>query len=210
MTNRRRGRLVALEGIDGAGKSTLARALGSALRRRGYSVALRREPADRRLGQLAQEASGRDPWTGAVYFTVDRFLARPALRAALATHDFVISDRSFFSTLAYQGSAVSPTARRRLEQMQVGATIAPDRVVLLTVPPTTALARVGGRSSRRSPLERRRTLERVAREYGRLARRPGWTVLDGRGDPRTLVGAALRAVGPRRRPVRSRRARGRR
>jgi dTMP kinase len=187
--------LVALEGIDGTGKSTLARALGAALRRRGRSVAVRKEPVDPRLGRLAQEASVRDPWTGAVYFTVDRHLALPALRRDLARREFVITDRSYFSTLAYQGSALPPRERARLERLQHGASIAPDRVLLLELPPEEALRRLVRRARPRAPLERRRTLERVARAYREVARRRGWVVLDARQSPRTLVTAALEALG---------------
>jgi len=206
MTGRRRpvrGRLIALEGIDGAGKSTLARSLARALRRDGFSVALRREPADPTLGRLAQSSSVRDPWSGAIYFTLDRYLARRGLERDLARHDFVVSDRSFFSTLAYQGSALSPRDKRRLEEMQRDATPAPDRVLLIDLSPTKSLERLGSRGSRRAPLERRATLERVYREYRSLARRHRWAVLDGRLPPRDLTGAALEAL----RQVGSRRTR---
>jgi len=194
MTPSRRGRLVAVEGIDGTGKSTLVFALARALRRRGYSVAVRREPADPRLGRLAQEASVRDAWTGAVYFTVDRHLARPALLAALRTHDLVLSDRSYFSTVAYQGSALPAGDRRRLERLQRGASVPPDLVVLLDLPPSAALERLGARSTVRAPLERRRTLERVAAAYRRLARRGRWRVLDAAHPRSELVAEAVRAI----------------
>jgi len=204
---RRRGLLVALEGVDGSGKSTLLRALAAALRRRGWSVGTVREPSDPRLGRLAQEASVRDAWTGAVYFTVDRHLAEPGVRRELARRQIVLTDRSFFSTLAYQGSALSPADRRRLERLQLEATVAPDRVLLLDLPPAEAVRRLAGRSSNRSPLERRRTLERVARAYRTLARRwTGWTVLDARQDRAELLADALRAVvGDRKPPARPRR-----
>ena len=191
--NRRRARalLVALEGIDGAGKSTLAVALGRALRRRGYSVRLRREPVDRTIGRLAQEAGARDPWTGAVYFTVDRYLARPSLESALSRHEVVVSDRSFYSTLAYQGSTLPARERRRLMELERSATIEPDRVILLEIDPAVALRRLGRRARRRGPLEQRRTLERVAHAYRALARDPRWLVLDARKPVAKLVRAAV-------------------
>jgi dTMP kinase len=203
VSGRTRGIWVALEGIDGSGKSTLVPRLAAALRRRGLSVAVRREPADPALGRLAQEAGAHDAWTGAVYFTVDRHLVQGRLLRDLARHDVVVSDRSYFSTLAYQGSALSPKDARRLEELERAASRSPDRVLLLDLAPADALRRVGRRPSRRSPLERRRTLERVARAYRRLAHREGWEVLDARRPPRALVGDALRALGPavvRRRP----------
>ncbi len=197
---RRHGFLVALEGIDGAGKSTLARNLAAALRRRGFSVALRHEPTDPRLGALAQSVSRRDPWTGAVYFTVDRYLARPKLEKALRRFDFVVTDRSFFSTLAYQGSALPGPERRRLAELERSATREPDRVILLEIPPRTALRRLGGRPRKRGPLEERRILDRVSREYRSLAQRGRWVVLDARRPARELLTRALDRLGvnPRR------------
>jgi dTMP kinase len=187
MTRNRRGFFVALEGIDGVGKSTLLRALARELRRRGHSVAVRREPADPRLGALAQSTAAEDPWTGAVYFTVDRHLAVPDLERALRSHDVVLQDRSYYSTLAYQGSALPPADRRRLAQLQRSATRTPDRVVLLDLAPSEAVRRLGDRDSRRGPLERQRLLERVARAYRALARSNRWQVLDARAPPHELV-----------------------
>lgn len=188
---RRRGRLVALEGIDGAGKSTLARAIATSLRRQGYSVALRHEPSDPRLGSLAQSVSRDDAWSGAVYFTVDRFIARPALERDLSKHDVVLTDRSFYSTLAYQGSTLAPQERRRLHELERMATREPDQVILLEIPSRLALRRLGGRKHVRGPLEERATLARVARAYRALARDPRWVVMDARGPVRDLVREAL-------------------
>jgi dTMP kinase len=194
----RKGLFVALEGIDGAGKSTLLASLGRALRRRGHSVRLRHEPVDPTIGRLAQEAGARDPWTGAVYFTVDRHLAAPQLRADLRKFEFVLSDRSFYSTVAYQGSRLSRRDRARVEQLQRSATLAPDRVLLLDLPAAWLGRRLSGRRSRRGPLERARSLARVAVAYRQLARREGWTVLDARLARAVLLHQALEAVDPRR------------
>ncbi len=209
MTPPRRGRLVALEGIDGAGKSTLASALVRVAGRRGIRSVARREPADPTLGRLAQEAGRRDPWTGAVYFTVDRFLARPALERDLARYPLVITDRSFYSTLAYQGSALGPARVRRIEELSRRATRVPDRVVLLDLEPVEAMRRLGQRGRGRGPLERRRTLERVARRYRSMARRDDWLVLDARRPTQELVEAIWADLGHRRltRSRRYRRAR---
>jgi dTMP kinase len=180
MTARRgpHGRLVAIEGIDGSGKSTLVRALARALRRRGVSVATRREPTDRTLGALAARAAASDPWTGAVYFTLDRLAARPALARELGRNDLVLTDRSLYSTLAYQGSALPARARAQLVRLQATATIRPDRVVLLDLSPAQARRRRSRRSSGREPLEREAVQRRVAAEYRRLAERGRWIVVD--------------------------------
>jgi dTMP kinase len=206
----RRGILVAFEGIDGAGKSTLLRPLAAALRRRGLRVVLRREPVDPALGRLAQQTSVRDPWSGAVYFMLDRFLARPALERDLERADVVITDRSLYSTLAYQGSALPPAARRRLEELGPRATVLPDRVFLLDLSPGEALRRLGRRGVLRGPLERRRTLTRVALRYRRLARHGGWIRLDAERPTPELVARAAEALADRRLAARTRRRASRR
>lgn len=209
MRGGRRGAFVVLEGIDGVGKSTLVRTLARKLRTEGLSVAVRREPTDSRLGALAQSAAAEDPWTGAIYFTVDRHLATPDLERELERRDVVLQDRSFYSTLAYQGSALPAADRRRLEQLQRSAARRPDQVLFLDLGPAEALRRLAGRGARRGPLERLRTLERVARAYRSLARANGWLVLDARLPPAELVRRAIEGLSlsaqPRRRRARRRR-----
>jgi dTMP kinase len=206
MSAGRRGRLVAVEGIDGAGKSTVVRALARELRARGRSVRTRREPADRELGGLAQAAGARDPWTGAVYFTIDRYRARPALERDLARHDLVVTDRSMYSTLAYQGSALSRSYRARLEALQRVATVVPDRVVLLEISAAEAKRRRGRRATARAPLERDALQRRVSAEYRRMARVGGWIVVDAeRPVPQIAREVADRLLGRRRGAARRRR-----
>ncbi len=205
----RRAWYVAFEGIDGAGKSTVVRCVASRLRRAGLRVRTRREPASAELNRKAQAASVQDPWTGAVYFTLDRYLARADLERDLRTASVVLTDRSYWSTLAYQGSALAPEWQRRLAGLQAHATVEPDQVILIDLDPAEALRRVGSRASAKGPLERRRTLERVARAYRRFARRNGWLVIDARNPAREVADAAARSIrnklaarrrtGPRRR-----------
>ncbi|MHB1434762.1 MAG: dTMP kinase [Thermoplasmata archaeon] len=189
-----RGLLVALEGIDGSGKSTLARRLAASLRRRGYSVRLRREPNDPNLGRLAQSAGAVDSWAGAVYFTVDRYAARPGLSADLRRHEVVITDRSFYSTLAYQGSRLTTAERRRLRDWTVRATYRPDLVLWIRLSPETAIGRIAVRSPARDPLETKRRLRDVDRAYRQLARRHRFVRLDGNRAPSEIARASIAAV----------------
>ena len=106
----------------------------------------------------------------------------------------MLSDRSFYSTVAYQGSRLSRRDRARLEELQRGATVPPDQVILLDLPPSWLGRRIGGRRGSRGPLERARTLQGVARAYRALARREGWTVLDARAPRQRLLREALVAI----------------
>jgi dTMP kinase len=199
---RRRGRLVVLEGVDGSGKSTLSTGLARRWRARGRSVALWHEPSDPELGARAADVGASDPWTAAMLFTLDRAIARPELEELLLTSD-VLADRSFYSTLAYQGSLLPPRGRTDLERLERATALAPDAVALLDLDPETALTRVGRRGTTRSVFERRATLARVALAYRKLARVERWPVLDATLPAPELLEAADAALGPpRRRPAR--------
>jgi thymidylate kinase len=137
-----------------------------------------------------------DAWTGGIYFTVDRHLARNALDRDLAVHDVVLTDRSFYSTLAYQGSALPAKDRRRLDRLQRASTIVPDRMVLLDLDPDEAIRRLGKRALARGPLERRRVLRRVAAEYRTLSRGRGWIVVDARLPTAEVVRLVLERLRP--------------
>ena len=100
-----RGRLIALEGIDGCGKSTQARAVADALGAR-----LTHEPGSTPVGArlrqllLAPDAPPLSPRTEALLMTADRaeHVAR-VIEPALAAGSWVVTDRFSASTIAYQG-----------------------------------------------------------------------------------------------------------
>ncbi len=100
-----RGRLLALEGIDGCGKSTQARALSQALGAR-----LTHEPGATALGDtlrqilLAPDAPAVSPRSEALLMAADRAEhVALVLEPALTAGEWVVSDRFSGSTMAYQG-----------------------------------------------------------------------------------------------------------
>lgn len=197
---RRAGRLVALEGVDGSGKSTLAEGLLAHWRAEGRSVGRWREPSDADV--IARASEAKDPWRAALLFTVDRALHRPELESLLGQQD-VLTDRSFYSTLAYQGSELAPRPRRALAHLQQEVAHRPDVVVFLELTPELALRRVGRRATGRSRFERLSPLRRVARSYRGMARRGGWVVLDASRPAPEVLASALAALARRRFPRRA-------
>jgi len=191
-----RAPLVAIEGIDGTGKTTLQHALARQWRAQGMRVLELQEPSRGPTGQRARRTSGRDPWTAAMAFTGDRRHQRSRIVQALRRGTVVLLDRSFYSTLAYQGSALPPGRRRELERMQHEATIVPDRVVLLTLPLNLSQARMRHRGGVQDPTERHEVLRRASRVYRQLARNLGWLVLDARRTPQQLIAQLGRRLTP--------------
>jgi dTMP kinase len=199
------GLLVAVEGIDGAGKTTLLARLEQGLRREGRKVGRWKEPSDSLLGEAARGLAAEQPAQAALLFTLDRGARAQELERLRARTDVVLCDRSYFSTLAYQGSTLSPRLRRELERMQVALVPSPDVVLWLDLPPREALRRVAARGVLRSALERSRVLVRTARAYGGYARRDPerFVRLDASEDPATVAGVALASLAARL-PVRGR------
>ncbi len=147
-TTRPRSRYIAFEGIDGAGKSTVATRFGDSLEARGEMVVRVREPGGTPVGERIREVLlGHDlepaPWPEALLFAAARAqLAAEVIAPALASGAWVIGDRSVYSSLAYQGGGrgLGIETVRRVNEAGLGA-VWPDLVVLLQVDAETALAR---------------------------------------------------------------------
>lgn len=196
MSEEKRGLLVAVEGIDGSGKSTVARELARHLREEGLKVTLRQEPSQGPFGTRARTFGPKRPLSAALFFTMDRKQSLPSLERSLRTHEVVVQDRSFYSTLAYQGSQVSLRERKELAQLQRELTIVPDLVVLLHGPVDVAVSRVRHRSRVLHPFEKERFLRQVQQEYLNLARRERerFVRIPFDQDPKSVLGAAKAAV----------------
>jgi dTMP kinase len=156
------GRLVVIEGLDGAGKQTLAEGLAAELRSRGASVArlafprydsdvhaeLTRDALYGRMGDLAASVYGM-----AALFALDRRAAADDLRAITGRHDVVLCDRYVASNAAYGAARLHQDADgefvtwvRALEIERFGVPV-PDVQLLLQVPADVAAARADGRAA---------------------------------------------------------------
>ena len=204
----RRGRLIVLEGIDGAGKSSVQRALLRRWRRAGLDVVGRREPSDPVLGRQAVAAGPDHPALAAMFFTLDRILARSALERTLDQGTAVLQDRSFYSTLVYQGQRLARAPRQELARLQREIAVPPDRVALLDLSAPEGLRRVDRGRKVRSPIERLAPLRAAAAEYRRIARRERWIVVHASAplaDVIDQLDRRLRPLLPRTRPTTRRR-----
>lgn len=155
-----RGRFITLEGGEGVGKSTQARALAAALEARGLPVLLTREPG----GSAGAEAiralllsGAADRWSvpaEALLFAAARAdHVEKTIRPALAAGQWVICDRFLDSSRAYQGVAGEMTDADIMQLHRIGSGgLLPDRTLLLAMADAEgaerARARDGGMADR--------------------------------------------------------------
>jgi dTMP kinase len=210
------GRLIVIEGLDGAGKRTLADGLVDALNAQGAKVArmtfprygidvhadLVRDALYGRLGDLADSVHGM-----AVLFALDRRGARDQLRVLRRNHDVVLLDRYVASNAAYGAARLHEGVEgpfvewvRGLEVDRFGVLV-PDAQLLLRVPISVAAVR----ADRRAQADSTRAKDRYETDGGLQARCAAvydglaadgwlapWSIVDGTaGADATMAGGKL-------------------
>ncbi|RLG75370.1 MAG: dTMP kinase [Thermoprotei archaeon] len=101
-----RGILIAIEGIDGAGKTTIAKMLVEGLRKMGIKAVYTYEPYDTPVAKLLEQLLGKiSPTAEALMLAADRVIhVDTVILPSLKRCDVVITDRYFYSSMAYQGA----------------------------------------------------------------------------------------------------------
>jgi dTMP kinase len=195
-----RGKLIAIEGIDGSGKRTQLDLLAAELGARGVPTLRISFP---RYESFCGELVGRylngefgplnavDPHLSALLYAGDRLEAKPEIEEALAAGKIVLADRYIGSNMAHQSERV-PTEKREeffgwLKRLEYGLYALPveDLVIYLRVPVAEAHRLVGLKSARaytsltRDILESDiKHLEQTAGIYDRLATDANWVRID--------------------------------
>ena len=190
---------IALEGPEGCGKSTQAAALASAL-----DAVLTRETGGTATGLRIREILGDVETTGlaaraeALLTAADRaqHLAE-VVEPALADGRHVVSDRSVYSALAYQGYGreLDVDEVRRINDWAIGGRW-PDLVVLLDAAPDVLATRLAGRELDRFEREDDAFHTRVADGFRAMAAADPdrWITIDASGDAGEVTVAVLAAV----------------
>lgn len=199
------GRLITIEGIDGAGKTTLATALRDALAERGAPVELLREPGgvvlSERIRTLVKDPGLRvdAPAEALLYAAARAQLVAERLRPALDAGRWVLLDRFVDSSLAYQGAGrgLGIDTVRAVNQLATGG-LQPDRTLLLRLDAATGRSRQGTRGEAADRLEREGDgfFATIAAAYDELAAaEPArFRVLDASAAPERVLAAALDAL----------------
>ena len=199
------GRLITIEGIDGAGKTTLARSLRDALSEREIDVRMLREPGGVRAAELIRELV-KDPELeiGAraealLYAAARAQLVEQAVRPLLELGAWILLDRFVDSSLAYQGAGreLGIEAVRAINEFATNG-LRPDRTLLLAVEPGLGRARSMQRADPLDRLEREQAaffartasayLELWAADVDRIRR------IDASQPPDQVLAAALGAI----------------
>jgi dTMP kinase len=201
-----RGRLVTIEGLDGAGKSTLAASLAREIARRGRAVELLREPGgvpvSERLRALVKDpALTVSPRAEALLYAAARAqLVHERLAPLLERGTFVLLDRFVDSSLAYQGAgrALGVEEVRAINLFATGG-LTPDRTLLLRISPASRRARLRARANEpdRLELEDESFFAAIASAYDELARAEPTRIraLDGARPPEDVLREAVAAIG---------------
>lgn len=138
---------VALEGVDGSGKTTVGSAVVERLQALGRQAILVREPGGTEVGEVVRrlllDSDSLDDWAEVFLFAAQRAeLAREVIAPALQADTWVVSDRTYYSSIAYQGRARGLGEDRVRSINEIGLDgVLPDHVFVLDVEPDVALAR---------------------------------------------------------------------
>ena len=218
-----RGKLIALEGIDGSGKRTQLDLLARELDARGLPTFLISFPRyesfyGKLVGRYLNGEFGAlgavDPHLSALLYAGDRLEAKPEIEAALSAGKIVLADRYIGSNMAHQSERVPPEQREEffawLKRLEYGLYALPveDLVIYLRVPVAEAHRLVGLKSARAYTSLKRdiqeadiKHLEQTAIIYDRLATEANWIRIDcidtGSGvlhSPEEINRAVLQAV----------------
>jgi dTMP kinase len=197
-----RGRLITIEGIDGAGKSTLAHALRGALEH-AHPVRVLREPGGVELSERVRElvtdpALRCDPRAEALLYAAARAqLVDERLEPWLQDGSWVLLDRFVDSSLAYQGAGrgLGIDEIATLNAFATGG-LTPDRTLLLRIDPAAARARRDEAPPDRLEREEDGFFATVAAAYDELAERDPERirVLDATQAPQHVLARALEAL----------------
>ncbi len=205
----KRGKFIAFEGGEGAGKSTQSRLLADALRARGIDVLVTREPGGTpgaeaiRTLLLGLEGEGWNPRAEALLFAAARSdHVERLIVPALETGNWVICDRFVDSSRAYQGGGGGLSDAEVLDLHRIGSLgLLPDLVLLLEIPPKEAALRL----ARRDPGGADRIGGREAAYHARVseafsrfaeAEPSRFARIDGSGDIEATQAQVLAAIKP--------------
>ncbi len=201
----RSGRLITVEGLDGAGKTTLVAGVTRELAARGRELLVLREPGGVELSERIRElvkdpALTVDPRAEALLYAAARAqLVAEQLVPLLDAGEWILLDRFVDSSLAYQGAGrgLGIEEIRALNAFATGG-LTPDLTLLLRIEPAVGAARIAGREADRLELAGEPFFAAVASAYDALAAAEPerFAVIEADRPPEQVLADALAALAP--------------
>ena len=160
--------LIAVEGIDGAGKTTISHYIAELLRKRGFEVVVLKEPSDSEYGRKIKSAEKRLSAEEELrLFVLDRIEdVKNNILPALKSGKVVVMDRYYYSNIAYQSAR--GLSGEKIKEINEKIAPKPDLVILLDVEPEIAMERIRGRK-KLTPFEELEYLRRVREKFLKYA-----------------------------------------
>lgn len=193
----KKGLFLALEGIDGSGKSTQLKLLADRLTAQGIACQLTQEPTDSPIGAMCRQfLNGAIPFdsrTIAALFAADRLnhlLAEDGLCQQIANGITVISDRYYFSNYAYQGVDMDLDWLIAINR-PAAQLLRPSLTLFLDLPVELALERIRAGRSHTEIYEKKERLLAVRKQYfaafAKLQAEENIAVIDADADAATVA-----------------------
>ena len=189
--------LVTVEGIDGAGKSTVVEGMRDEL-----DAVFTREPTGSWLGDAVRRSINDDesvPLADFFLFVADHAdHVEHTIKPALSDDELVVCDRYIDSRYAYQGATLSERDEEVFDNaldwvrgLHEGWTVVPDLTLLLDIPPEEAVERLDRETMK---FERVEFLREVRENYMKLAEEERFVVIDATSDADAVVERCIEEV----------------
>jgi len=190
--------LIAVEGIDGAGKTTysklLSNSLSNELSNKFSKFIVEHEPSNTSIGKLVKKVSRKKPDEAlllSLLYSVDRIYHAKKIEKYKKEGTVVICDRTYYSTVAYQSyplfkqgefSSLEKAMEWNLELQKIVFPLKFDLKIYINIPVKISIERTKTRRNIH-PFEKKSYLENVKSIYDKITQKEqDWIVLDGTND----------------------------
>ena len=196
---------IALEGVEGSGKSTLSKKLAQKIKNEiGKEVVLTREPGGTTIGKeirkllLERRDINLSSLAETFLFAADRAEhVQGIIEPALAKNNFVITDRYYYSTLAYQGYArgLDLDLLKKICKLAI-AGVEPDLIFLLDLPVELGLKRAKSREENWTKFEEEELdfHKKVRSGFLELSKENNFTIIDASLSPEEILNKAWGSI----------------
>lgn len=201
-----KGRIICIEGVDGAGKTTQAKAIVKRLNKEGYNASYTKEPTDMLIGQFIREKvlSGTVPMNPIALqylFNADRVMHMEKIESLLQKGMVIVMDRYFWSAVAYAMADLNGTMQDPYLTMFSVLSfyhqfIAPDFSFFLKISPQVALERIEASGKHNEIYDTQEKLPRIEKAYEYLMNefKDEFTVVNGERPAEELTEEILKTI----------------